>query len=228
MAARKPYQAWLDRERVAIDRDATRPSSIAIERASAVQRTFGYNSEDARLVVLPMASEAKEPTWSMGDDAPLAVLSERPRPLSAFFRQRFAQVTNPPIDSLRERTVLSLDTFIGARGNLLVESEEKAELIRLQSVVITESQLMRLSELNSHHLRAATLSTLFDVSATDLPDALDRLLANIRAAVANGTTILILSDRGVDATHAPIPMLLAVGAIHNDLTRIGRMRRCRC
>ena len=99
---------------------------------------------------------------------------QRPRPLSAYFRQRFAQVTNPPIDSLRERIVLSLDTFIGARGNLLVESEEKAELIRLQSVVITESQLNRIKKLCSRHLCSTTISTVFDLNATDLPTALDQ------------------------------------------------------
>ncbi len=168
-----------------------------------------------------MAAEAKEPTWSMGDDAPLAVLSERPRPLSAYFRQRFAQVTNPPIDSLRERSVLALDTFIGARGNLLVETEEKAELIRLRSVVITESQLKRISKLNSEHLRAARISTVFPLNETDLPTALDSLLATVREQVLAGATILVLSDRGVNDEHAAIPMLLAVGAIHNDLIRAG-------
>ena len=144
VAGRREYSDWLRHERINIDRDETQPQSIDEPALSAVQRTFGYNAEDARLVVLPMAKEAMEPTWSMGDDAPLAVLSAMPRPVSAYFRQRFAQVTNPPIDSLRERIVLSLDTFIGARGNLLVESEAKAELIHLQSVVITESQLNRI------------------------------------------------------------------------------------
>jgi glutamate synthase (NADPH/NADH) large chain/glutamate synthase (ferredoxin) len=168
-----------------------------------------------------MAGEEKEPTWSMGDDAPLAVLSELPRPLSAYFRQRFAQVTNPPIDSLRERSVLSLDTFIGERGNLLTESEVQAELIRLQSVVITESQLTCLASMNSEHLRAATVSTLLNLGTTDLPTALDALLAEVRTQVLAGKTIVILSDRGVDAEHAAIPMLLAVGTIHNELIRSG-------
>ncbi len=111
VAARKPYGEWLDHQRVFCERGTATPSSIPVENLTAVQRSFGYSSEDARLIIQPMAGEEKEPTWSMGDDAPLAVLSDRPRPLSAFFRQRFAQVTNPPIDSLRERSVLSLDTF---------------------------------------------------------------------------------------------------------------------
>jgi len=212
----------LRQERIQIDRDKSEPSTTPVPDLTAVQRTFGYNAEDARLVVMPMAQEAKEPTWSMGDDAPLAVLSEMPRPLSAYFRQRFAQVTNPPIDSLRERVVLSLDSFIGARGNLLVESEEKAELIRLKSVVVTESQLDRIKRLDSHHLRSTTISTVFDLTTTDLPTALDGVLAQVRDAVLNGYTIAVLSDRGVDATHAPIPMLLAVGAIHNELIRSGQ------
>jgi glutamate synthase (ferredoxin) len=107
VAGRKPYQEWLDRQRVCIDRDGSAPATTPVENLTAVQSSFGYSSEDGRLIVQPMASESKEPTWSMGDDAPLAVLSDRPRPLSAYFRQRFAQVTNPPIDSLRERSVLS-------------------------------------------------------------------------------------------------------------------------
>jgi glutamate synthase (ferredoxin) len=222
VAGRKPYQEWLNRQRVNVDPDGSVPGSIPVENLTAVQATFGYSAEDARLIIQPMAAEEKEPTWSMGDDAPLAVLSERPRPLSAYFRQRFAQVTNPPIDSLRERSVLSLDTYIGERGNLLVESEEKAELIRLQSVVITEAQLKRISSLDTDHLRAVQLSTLFALNETDLPAALDALLASVREAVVNGATILVLSDRGVDETQAPIPMLLAVGAIHNELIRSGQ------
>jgi glutamate synthase (NADPH/NADH) large chain/glutamate synthase (ferredoxin) len=222
VARLQPYGDWLGRQRVCVDRDDSIPGTTPVDNLSAVQGSFGYSAEDARLIIQPMASEAKEPTWSMGDDAPLAVLSERPRPLSAYFRQRFAQVTNPPIDSLRERSVLSLDTFIGPRGNLLIEAEEKAELIRLPSVVITESQLNRISALNTDHLRAARLSTLFPLHETDLPSALDELLASAREQVLAGATVLVLSDRGVDADHAAIPMLLAVGAIHNDLIRTGQ------
>jgi glutamate synthase domain-containing protein 2/glutamate synthase domain-containing protein 1/glutamate synthase domain-containing protein 3 len=221
VAGRQPFAEWLNRQRVNVDRDTSTPGRTPVENLTAVQASFGYSAEDARLIIQPMAAESKEPTWSMGDDAPLAVLSERPRPLSAYFRQRFAQVTNPPIDSLRERSVLSLDTFIGPRGNLLIETEEKAELIRLQSVVITESQLKRISKLNSDHLRAATISTLFALNQTDLPTALDALLGTVREQVLAGATVLVLSDRGVDESHATIPMLLAVGAIHNDLIRAG-------
>ena len=188
-----------------------------------MQRTFGYNSEDARLIVQPMAGEGKEPVWSMGDDAPLAVLSEKPRPLSAYFRQRFAQVTNPPIDSLRERRVMALDSYIGPRTNLLVEDPAAAELIHLDSVVLTEAQLREIASLDQGRLRAANISTLFAVSGdpASLAGALDALVAAAESAVRDGASVLVLSDRGIDETHAPLPMLLAVAAIHNDLIRKG-------
>ena len=202
----------------------------------AVQGAFGYTAEDLRLIVQPMAGEAKEPTWSMGDDAPLAVLSDKPRPLSSFFRQRFAQVTNPAIDSLRERKVMALDGFLGPRGNLLVEEPSQARLLHLPSVLLTEAELDALKGLDGP-LRAATVSTLFRVptgtpdgdggtpTGALLADTLDRVIADAEAAVRDGAGLLVLSDRGVDATHAPLPMLLAVGAIHHHLIRAGLRAR---
>src|SRR5690606_11465654 len=147
VANRQPYAEWLRAGRIALDIspepeepsvlpvDADAKTRAALTKAKpavgARQRAFGYTAEDIRLTVTPMAGEHKEPTWSMGDDAPLAVLSDVPRPLSAYFRQRFAQVTNPAIDSLRERTVMALDSFIGPRSNPLVESPDQAKLIHL-------------------------------------------------------------------------------------------------
>jgi hypothetical protein len=158
------------------------------------------------------------------------VLSERPRPLSAYFRQRFAQVTNPPIDSLREKKVMALDTFLGPRTNVLIEDPAAAELVHLPSLVIGEAQLQSLISLNRGRLRGRRLSTLFeapahesDAAASDSPlrSALDRILGEAEAAVRDGISVLVLSDRGVDETHAAVPMLLAVGAIHHDLIRKG-------
>jgi glutamate synthase (ferredoxin) len=223
VAGKQPYAEWIAAGRYKTTANDALAASMPVENLIAVQRTFGYNAEDARLIVQPMAGEGKEPVWSMGDDAPLAVLSEKPRPLSAFFRQRFAQVTNPPIDSLRERRVMALDSYIGPRANLLVEDPAAAELIHLPSVVLTEAHLNEIAELNQGCLRAARLSTRFEVSDDPivLAAALDALLAEAETAVRNGATILVLSDRGVDESHAPLPMLLAVAAIHNDLIRKG-------
>ncbi|MDQ3780587.1 MAG: glutamate synthase-related protein, partial [Chloroflexota bacterium] len=200
----------------------------------AAQLAFGYSAEDLRLIIQPMAGEAKEPTWSMGDDAPLAVLSDKPRPLASFFRQRFAQVTNPAIDSLRERKVMALDAFLGPRGNLLREDASQARLLHLPSVLLDAAEFEALDGL-SDPLRAITISTLFEVpegasaawaeSTQPLSAALDRVMAEAEAAIEAGAGLLILSDRGVDATHAPLPMLLAVGAIHHGLIRGGQRMR---
>ncbi|HEY7031831.1 MAG TPA: glutamate synthase large subunit [Thermomicrobiales bacterium] len=233
-ARRAPYGEWLAAGRVTVEADADLFGESDVPNLTSVQRAFGYSSEDARLIIHPMAGEAKEPTWSMGDDAPLAVLSDRPRPLSAYFRQRFAQVTNPPIDSLREKKIMALDTFLGPRTNVLVEDPAAAELVHLPSVVIGEEQLRTLEALDQGRLKGRRLSTLFDVPAlvdgamaerahgrAPLQDALDQLLAEAEAAVRGGVSVLVLSDRGVDMTHAAVPMLLAVGAIHHDLIRKG-------
>ncbi len=212
----------------AIDTVARRPRPVADMAMVAMQRAFGYTAEDIRLIIQPMAGEAKEPTWSMGDDAPLAVLSDKPRPLASYFRQRFAQVTNPAIDSLRERKIMALDSFLGPRGNLLVEHPDQARLVHLPSVLIDETQLAALAAINDGPLRAARISTLFEVpSAADLAPgailelAIDRVLAEAESTIRGGAGLLILSDRGVDATHVAAPMLLAVAALHHHLIREG-------
>jgi glutamate synthase domain-containing protein 2/glutamate synthase domain-containing protein 1/glutamate synthase domain-containing protein 3 len=194
----------------------------------AAQRAFGYTAEDIRLIVQPMAAESKEPTWSMGDDAPLAVLSDRIRPLSSYFRQRFAQVTNPAIDSLRERKVMALDAYVGPRGNLLAQTPEAARLLHLPSAVIGERTFDLITGFDgSNGLKSATVSTLWPVAEGDgaLATALDRVLAEAVAAIEAGAGIIVLSDRGVSATHAPLPMLLVVGALHHHLIREGLRNR---
>ncbi|MEA2532106.1 MAG: glutamate synthase large chain, partial [Thermomicrobiales bacterium] len=229
-AGRAPYGEWLAAGRVAVESDDDLYGESDVPNLTSVQRAFGYSSEDARLIIQPMAGEAKEPTWSMGDDAPLAVLSERPRPLSAYFRQRFAQVTNPPIDSLRAKKIMALDSYLGPRTNLLIEDSAAAELVHLPSVVISEGQLEALAGLDQGRLKARRLSTLFDVPADAvdgsqstglLQPALDGILSEAEAAVRDGVSILVLSDRGVDVGYAALPMMLAVGAIHHHLIRAG-------
>ena len=251
IAGRRPYAEWLAAGRVTLDVPFV-PSCDAEPEAFAattdgkprlpnrdagvvsVQRAFGLSAEDLRLVVQPMAGEAKEPTWSMGDDAPLAVLSDKPRPLHAYFRQRFAQVTNPAIDSLRERCVMSLDSFAGRRGNLLAETPEQGRLLHLASVALGDTDLDAIAALDRDGVRAVVLSTLYPVPLATIAEdgtvaadgralraALDHLLAAAEAAVHDGAGILVLSDKQPDAERAVIPMLLAVGAIHHHLIRQG-------
>ncbi|HEV2108127.1 MAG TPA: glutamate synthase large subunit, partial [Thermomicrobiales bacterium] len=242
VAATAPYAEWLSDFRVALDipkpelvpvpepepiEMATAPSGKAIRAKAdpatvALQRAFGYTAEDLRLILHPMAGEAKEPTWSMGDDAPLAVLSERIRPLASYFRQRFAQVTNPAIDSLRERRVMALDAHLGPRGNMLIEAPEQARLIHLSSIVLDEDRFEALAALE-RPIRAVTLSTLFAADAPSgvLSTTLDAFLARAEAAVRDGAGLLVLSDRGVDAGHVSMPMPLAVSALHHHLIRAG-------
>jgi glutamate synthase domain-containing protein 2/glutamate synthase domain-containing protein 3 len=240
VASRRPYRDWLAAERIRLDLPAAEPEPVVEAPANgkpvirkpdaamvAVERAAGYSAEDLRLIVQPMAGEAKEPTWSMGDDAPLAILSARPRPLHVYFRQRFAQVTNPAIDSLRERAVMALDSFVGRRGNLLAEEAAQARLLHLPSIAIDDAALAAIKGLRADGVRAVALSTLVGLPADDaapgetLMAALDRLLTEGEAAVRAGAGIVVLSDRGVDAGHVAMPMLLALGALHHHLIRQG-------
>ena len=235
--ARAPYAGWLDANRVRLDipPDIDEPVPVPIEadaktRAAltktdpaivARQRAYGYTAEDIRLIVTPMAGERKEPTWSMGDDAPLAVLSDVPRPLTAYFRQRFAQVTNPPIDSLRERTVMALDAFVGPRGNLLAESPNGARLLHLRSIVLAANDLEAIRAVDA--LKVAEVDTLFPIADGEgaMATALDRVVADVERAARDGAGIVILSDRALDAARATVPMSLVVGAVHHHLIRQG-------
>jgi glutamate synthase domain-containing protein 2/glutamate synthase domain-containing protein 1/glutamate synthase domain-containing protein 3 len=240
VSTRQPYADWLRDGRIILDipEDATEEvvptagsngTAVRVKAdpvTLALQRACGYSGEDLRLIVNPMA-EGQEPTWSMGDDAPLAVLSERPRPLHAYFRQRFAQVTNPAIDSLRERKVMALDSFVGRRGNLLAETTDQARLLHLPSIAIDDATLDAIKGLDADGVRAVTVSTLFGVPdegaapGTTLEAALEGIIATAEAAVREGAGILVLSDRGIDERHAPVPILLAAGAVHHALIRSG-------
>lgn len=240
LARRQPYQQWLDEYRLhlsstestehtegepATDNEAS--ASIETSDLFSRQQLFGYTHEDVEMVLRPMLAENKEPTWSMGDDAPVAALSKLARPFADYFRQRFAQVTNPPIDSLRERIVMSLDSYLGRRGSLLVESPEHARLLHLTSPLLTESQLTQLGLLDTEYLRPVTLRTTFDPAqgSAALVAALDALEQEAISAVVAGHTLIILSDRSATLTQdvraLPIPMVMAVGAVHNALIRKG-------
>jgi glutamate synthase domain-containing protein 2/glutamate synthase domain-containing protein 1/glutamate synthase domain-containing protein 3 len=194
------------------------------------QKAFGYTVEDVDDIVKPMVGGASEPIGSMGDDTPLAVLSEKPRSLFTYFRQRFAQVTNPPIDPLREKLVMSLDTHLGPASNLWEEKPEAARRIRFTSPVLLDEQLAAIREKYSSDdatFKVATIDTTFAVAGgeDELYSAIKRVREEAAREVENGASLGVLSDRNVEAKRAPIPSLLAVGATHHHLIRNGlRMR----
>jgi glutamate synthase domain-containing protein 2/glutamate synthase domain-containing protein 1/glutamate synthase domain-containing protein 3 len=228
-AKRNPYAAWVKEGMVACPSIADNHCADDFEEINLTQRmkAFGYTLEDLQRIIEPMFEEGKEPVGSMGDDTPLAVLSAKPRTLYTYFKQRFAQVTNPAIDPIRERGVMSLETLLGARGNLLEESATHTKLVKLHSPVLTNSELEWLKNLNKKGFPSITLKTVFETleSGQALEQALDALCKQASEAVNTGHSILILSDRGIDETHAPIPMLLAVSAVHHHLIREGTRLR---
>jgi glutamate synthase (ferredoxin) len=226
VAARRPYAAWLDagRRRLPASRGglSTDPGGL-VRRLAA----FGYSREEIQRIHEPMFTEAKDPIGSMGDDTPLAVLSSRPRLVYQYVKQRFAQVTNPPIDPLRERLVMSLSTLLGGRGNFLEDTPEGARLIELETPLLDPHDLAALPAIAEPVVPVRHLRALFSASlgAEGLERALVQLCDDAAYMVEEGAAVLVMSDRGMDAAYAPIPMLLAVGAVHQTLIRRGlRMR----
>jgi glutamate synthase domain-containing protein 2/glutamate synthase domain-containing protein 1/glutamate synthase domain-containing protein 3 len=231
MAARQPYRRWLDENLLKLaDLPETSPVSPPFDKDTLheQQKTFGYTLEDLRILMAPMAINGQEAVGSMGTDTPPAVLSDRPQLLFAYFKQLFAQVTNPAIDPLREELVMSLATTIGSEQNLFEETPLHCRQLELKGPVLTNEQLERLKELDREGFHSVTLSTLFHADGGEeaLERALDDLSANAADAVTAGATILILSDRGVDDEHAPIPSLLACAAVHHHLICAGTRTKC--
>ncbi|MDF1503378.1 glutamate synthase large subunit [Roseisolibacter sp. H3M3-2] len=223
VASRRPYRAWVAAGRVGLDElpeshRAPPPDAAALRERQAA---FGYTGEELQAVLAPMAATGEEPTGSMGTDTPLAVLSDRPQLLFRYFRQLFAQVTNPPIDPIREQLVMSLATYVGPDGNLLGEHPAHAVRVRVRGPVLTNDELARIAGIADPRFRARTLRMLFPAGggARALEQAVDSLCRQAEQAVREGHTILVLSDRGVDADWAPVPSLLATAAVHHHLTR---------
>ncbi|MBI3090019.1 MAG: glutamate synthase large subunit [Candidatus Tectomicrobia bacterium] len=218
---RQPYAQWVQKQSLELRRHTVhQPGEIEGEEwLLRQQQVFGYSSEELDGILRPMAIDGKEPVGSMGDDTPLAVLSARPRLLSTYFKQKFAQVTNPAIDSLREHIVMSLNTYIGKELSFFEESEEHARLILLKSPILTDDELRTLCSLEDDQYRARRLEAVFRAAdgPSGLTAALMRLGDEADQAVADGVHVLVLSDRRVDAAQAPIPMLLAVGSLHHHL-----------
>ncbi len=225
-AAQRPYGDWVVQHLIRLGerRDPALPAAqprLAAADLVTLQRVFGYAGEDVLRVLRPMVDEGKDPVFSMGDDTPLAALTEQPRALPEYFRQRFAQVTNPPIDPLRERLVMSLAGYLGPRGNVLEERPEHARLIYLPSPVLTAAMMDEIRACAPAPV--AKRSTLFDARGgpDEMGRALEALVASACDAARSGVGVIVLSDRGVDADHAPIPMLLATSAVHHGLIRAG-------
>jgi glutamate synthase (ferredoxin) len=230
LAAARPYGAWLAEHLIDIADLPDAPYLPEPDHATVLRRqqAFGYTQEDLRLILTPMALNAEEPIGSMGTDTSLAVLSNRPRVLYDYFKQLFAQVTNPPLDAIREELVTSMESTIGPEGNLLDPRPESCRQIKIKYPVISNEETAKLRHLEHEGFRTITLPMLFD-PAEDGP-GLERAMADLctRAsdAVNAGYTILILSDRGVSPTHAPIPSLLATAGVHHHLVREGTRTRC--
>ncbi len=230
VASRRPYASWIAESKIELAKLPLIPSLYTLDRETRLQqaRAFGYTREDVELLLGPMADAGEEPTGSMGTDAPLAVLSERPQLLFRYFKQQFAQVTNPPIDPIREELVMSLVSCLGGEGNLLEETARQARMLELPHPFLSNDEVARIKGSALPDFKVTTLPTLFSprgLPGESLALALDRLCAGAAKAAKDGASLLVLSDRGVDEAHAAIPSLLALAAVHNELLRTGlRMR----
>ena len=223
LAARQPYAEWLKGNQITLDHLPS-PTNVQPTDHDTIlmrQRAFGYSDEDLRMILQPSASKGEEPVGSMGVDTPLACLSDKPQLLFNYFKQTFAQVTNPAIDSIRESLVMSLNTYIGREGNLLDETPKQCHTLKLRHPIISNWRLEKLRSVKWGDFLATTLSALFRVDGAEqeLEKALEELCLRASDAIKSGYTLLILSDRGVDREHAPIPSLLALSAVHNHLIR---------
>ncbi|WP_437669603.1 glutamate synthase large subunit [Sorangium sp. So ce131] len=230
VATQKPYAAWVAENKIDLRALEDVPSLYTIPHAElrTLQQAFGYTEEDQRMILAAMATLGEEPVGSMGIDIPLAVLSEKPQLLFRYFKQLFAQVTNPPVDPLREEIVMSLVSCVGGEGNLLEETPRQCRMLELPHPILTQDDLSKLRKNVFPDFRAATLPMYFSVDGDpedNLRTALAKLCKDASRAIADGASILILSDRGIDETLAPIPSLLAMGAVHHHLINEGTRTR---
>jgi glutamate synthase (NADPH/NADH) large chain len=227
ISRQKPYRRWLDENRIELRGLFDAPTLVESDPKTIAQRMkiFGYTREELKMILTPMATHGQEPVGSMGNDTPLAVLSNRPKLLFNYFKQLFAQVTNPPIDPLREGLVMSLMVFTGKKRNLLNETPEHCKQLKLHHPILTNEDIERLRSVKRSDFKVATISALFDANVPDKTESirasLNSLIENAELAIKNGASLIIISDRGVNETKAPIPSLLATAAVHHGLLRRG-------
>jgi len=226
ICSQKPYNEWLNKYKIRLE-ELPEPrvmfTHLEQDQVFKYQKTFGYSAEDLSTIITPMAIEGKEPVGSMGTDIPLAVLSDQPQHLSNYFKQLFAQVTNPPIDPIRERLVMSLATFAGNNGNLLVEDPLTCHSVALKHPVLTNYELEKIRSIDTGLFQSKTIQCFFkaDGKPGSLQRGLDRICEYAVHAVEDGFKVLILQDRAIDSMHAAIPSLLSTAAVHHHLIRKG-------
>lgn len=224
-----PYQDWLDQQMVSVEQLPAAESVTEYDAETVLQRqmAFGYTFEELRMLMAPMANNGVEAIGAMGTDTPLAVLSNKPKLLYNYFQQLFAQVTNPPIDSIREAIITSPETTIGSERNLLNPEPESCHLLELKTPLLSNAELAKIKALNGDPFKSATLPILFDPNAgvQGLEVALTEVCQQADKAIASGASLIVLSDRNLDHDHAPIPALLAVSGLHHHLIREGTRTR---
>jgi glutamate synthase (NADPH/NADH) large chain len=226
ICSQKPYAEWLNKYKIRLE-ELPEPrvqfTELEHDQIFKYQKSFGYSIEDVESIIAPMALDGKEPIGSMGTDVPLAILSDRPQHLSSYFKQLFAQVTNPPIDPIREKLVMSLATFAGSNGNFLVEDPLACHSVALAQPILSNHELEKIRSIDTGMFQGKTLQTYFraDGLPGSLQKGLDRLCKYALDAVEDGFKLIILSDRAIDSGHAPIPSLLAISAVHHFLIRKG-------
>jgi glutamate synthase domain-containing protein 2/glutamate synthase domain-containing protein 1/glutamate synthase domain-containing protein 3 len=226
ISSRRPYSVWIKRHLLELDKISSRklvdrkmPEKGSPELLSLL-KAFGYTREDLKEIIKPMTENAYEPTGSMGNDIPHAVLSKRPQLLYNYFKQLFAQVTNPAIDPIREELVMSLESFVGSQRNILDETPQHCHKMRVKKPILTNRELAKIRNINTKGFRTKTISILFKVcDEKDFMGRLNRICQEAASAIRQGYSFIILSDQGVDKTYAALPALLAVGAVHHYLVR---------
>ncbi|MCW5682723.1 MAG: glutamate synthase subunit alpha, partial [Xanthobacteraceae bacterium] len=229
IAASHPYQEWLEKTQLVVEKLPAPKNAVPRSNLSLLdrQQAFGYSEEDLKMLLSPMAANGEEATGSMGNDTPISALSEKPKALYTYFKQNFAQVTNPPIDPIREEIVMSLVSFIGPRPNILdMQGASKLKRLEAHQPILTNEDLEKIREINEgidSHFNSKTLDVTYpaEQGANGLEPALDRLCDRAESAVKDGCNIIILSDRAVSAERIPLPMLLACAAVHHHLIRKG-------
>ncbi|MCB1142135.1 MAG: glutamate synthase large subunit [Leptospiraceae bacterium] len=228
ISTQKPYRKWVEEKMIRLNQ-LPDPTNVRVPNHDTVlerMRAFGYTTEDVHTVIKTMAVKGEEPTASMGVDSSIPVLSEKPQPLFRYFKQNFAQVTNPPVDPIREELVMELTTYIGPEQNLLGESPEHCHRLELEHPVLTNDDFEKIKNISEGHFKAKTFSTLFDPNKKhDMRNSLDKVCIDAAEAVRNGFNLIILSDRGVNKEKAAIPSLLAVAGLHHYLIREGLRTR---